>query len=158
MSHTLFKSDDTQKKMLIEEEADCSKNITDGYDRVSFLEEVAPADGYFVGGSCAEIVQHKHILLETGRLLQVGALVYRHEGDEIQFLLITSRGTGRWIIPKGWPMPGCTLAAAASREAYEEAGICGAIEAKVCGSYDYEKGDLARGENNRCHDNNLSKI
>jgi len=150
MSHTLFKGDDTQKKMLTEEETDSFPNVMDGHGRISFLEgDDASADGGLVGRSGDGIVQHKHILLETGRLLQVGALVYRHEGSEIQFLLITSRGTGRWIIPKGWPMRGRALARAALREAYEESGIRGKLDGTSCGRYDYEKHDMAAGANNR---------
>lgn len=53
-------------------------------------------------------------------------------------LLITSRGTGRWIIPKGWPMPGRTLAEAALQEAWEEAGVC-ADGGEELGSYHYDK-------------------
>jgi len=94
------------------------------------------------------IVQQKQILLGSGRLLQVGALVYRFDESGLKFLLITSRGTGRWIIPKGWPMPGRTLAQAALREAQEEAGVCGQVFVPSFGRYDYEKGDMPSGVNN----------
>ena len=40
-------------------------------------------------------------------------------------LLISSLGTGRWIIPKGWPMHNTTPAGAAGIEAFEEAGVLG---------------------------------
>ena len=40
----------------------------------------------------------------------------------LRILLITSRDTGRWVIPKGWPMKNRSDAEAAAREAYEEAG------------------------------------
>ena len=75
----------------------------------------------------------------------MGALVYRLKNDAVEFLLITSRGTGRWIIPKGWPMPGRTLAQAALREAYEEAGIRGIVETSSIGSYQYYKCDMPAG-------------
>lgn len=55
-----------------------------------------------------------------------------------QVLMITSRGTGRWIIPKGWPMPGRTLAEAALQEAWEEAGVQ-AGSPEPLGSYRYDK-------------------
>jgi 8-oxo-dGTP pyrophosphatase MutT (NUDIX family) len=38
--------------------------------------------------------------------LQYAALCYRAQRGKLQILMITSRDTGRWIIPKGWPMPG----------------------------------------------------
>lgn len=95
----------------------------------------------------ATVAQGKHIVLPTGRMLQVGALVYRVSGETLQVLLITSRGTGRWIVPKGWPMPGKTLAQAALREAYEEAGVRGAVQSVPLGRYNYEKHDVPRSEN-----------
>jgi len=106
------------------------------------------------------LVAQKRITLDNGRLLQVGALVYRPVAQDrfyplkspstgYEILLITSRGSGRWILPKGWPMPGRTLAAAALREAYEEAGIRGLSHEQPCGSYSYDKKDMPVGENNR---------
>ena len=54
-------------------------------------------------------------------------------------LLITSRGSGRWIIPKGWPMTGRTLAEAALQEAWEEAGVRTDRPLRELGSYRYRK-------------------
>ena len=54
-------------------------------------------------------------------------------------LLITSRDTGRWVIPKGWPMRGRTDGQAAEREAFEEAGVTGRISAEPLGKFTYEK-------------------
>jgi len=71
------------------------------------------------------VATEKRILTPSGRLQQVAALVYRYEAEERQVLVITSRGTGRWVIPKGWPQVGRTLAETAAREAYEEAGVRG---------------------------------
>lgn len=72
--------------------------------------------------------------------LQVAALCYRQNGDTTQVLMITSRGTGRWIIPKGWPMDGKTCAEAALQEAWEEAGVEKAdVDETPIGSYDYYK-------------------
>lgn len=51
--------------------------------------------------------------------------------------LVTSRSTGRWIIPKGWPMKGLLDAEAAGIEAKEEAGIVGAVFPSPVGSYTY---------------------
>lgn len=68
--------------------------------------------------------------------LQVGAVCRDPATGEV--LLITSRDTGRWIIPKGWPMAGRTLAQAALQEAWEEAGVRAAL-AEELGGYHYEK-------------------
>lgn len=54
-------------------------------------------------------------------------------------LLVTSRGTGRWIVPKGWPMPGRSLADAAMQEAWEEAGVRGRVAQAPFGTYSYDK-------------------
>ncbi|GHD08704.1 NUDIX hydrolase [Tianweitania populi] len=71
--------------------------------------------------------------------LQVAALPWRRSGDGIEVMLITSRGSGRWILPKGWPEGGEALFDAAAREAGEEAGIAGTISPQTLGSYNYEK-------------------
>lgn len=68
--------------------------------------------------------------------LQVAALCM--DPDTGQVLMITSRGTGRWIIPKGWPMPGRSLAEAALQEAWEEAGVRAAPGREI-GTYRYDK-------------------
>lgn len=70
---------------------------------------------------------------------QFGALCYRIKNGKVEILLITSRGTGRWITPKGWPMDGETPAAAAATEAYEEAGVEGKIQDVCLGIYSYQK-------------------
>ncbi|MBU3028845.1 NUDIX hydrolase [Paracoccus marinaquae] len=69
--------------------------------------------------------------------IQVGALCI--DDDTGQVLLITSRGTGRWIIPKGWPMEGRTLPGAAAQEAWEEAGVKGRVSHEEIGRYTYDK-------------------
>ncbi|MFD2175574.1 NUDIX hydrolase [Rhodobacter lacus] len=71
--------------------------------------------------------------------LQVAALCRRKIEDELEVLLVTSLDTGRWIVPKGWPMRGKTLAEAALREAWEEAGITGTVHAEAVGNYVYTK-------------------
>jgi 8-oxo-dGTP pyrophosphatase MutT (NUDIX family) len=71
---------------------------------------------------------------------QVGALPYRRSADgEPELLLVTSRGTRQWIIPKGWPIEGLTNAESAAREAYEEAGILGNSNETPIGIFTYEK-------------------
>ncbi len=72
--------------------------------------------------------------------LQYAALPYRVTGrGETEVLLITSRETRRWVIPKGWPMKGKTPHAAAAKEALQEAGVLGRIEKHAIGAYDYIK-------------------
>lgn len=92
--------------------------------------------------ACDSVVTQKKIILPNGRLQQVAALVWRLEKGGLQLLTITSRGTGRWIIPKGWPQTGHTLASTAMREAYEEAGIRGIIDPAPIGTYNYQKYDM----------------
>ncbi|MBB4020544.1 8-oxo-dGTP pyrophosphatase MutT (NUDIX family) [Confluentimicrobium naphthalenivorans] len=70
---------------------------------------------------------------------QFAALCYRIVKDKPQVLLITSRDTGRWIIPKGWPMEGVSPAKAAAQEAWEEAGAEGRTHDLVLGVYSYDK-------------------
>ncbi|MDF1728046.1 MAG: NUDIX hydrolase [Sulfitobacter sp.] len=72
---------------------------------------------------------------------QVAALCYKETKDGKRVLLITSRDTGRWIVPKGWPMKGKEDHEAALQEAWEEAGVRRAdIEEDPVGYYDYDKG------------------
>jgi 8-oxo-dGTP pyrophosphatase MutT (NUDIX family) len=74
---------------------------------------------------------------EHGR--QVAALCWRGEPAHPEVLLITSLNTKRWILPKGWPMDGMTLAESAAREAFEEAGVEGRVSATPVGNYPYLK-------------------
>ena len=70
---------------------------------------------------------------------QFAALCYRVKNNKIQFLLITSRGSGRWILPKGWPMGGKTPAESAAQEAWEEAGVHGIPDSRPLGLFSYSK-------------------
>jgi len=56
-----------------------------------------------------------------------------------EILLVTSRTTRRWIVPKGWPMKGLEDHDAAAREAYEEAGVLGRVSDQPAGFYTYWK-------------------
>jgi 8-oxo-dGTP pyrophosphatase MutT (NUDIX family) len=71
--------------------------------------------------------------------MQYGALCWRLVAGTVEVLLITSRDTGRWVIPKGWPMPGLSPEAAAAQEAWEEAGVQGQINPLCIGRYGYQK-------------------
>ncbi len=70
---------------------------------------------------------------------QLGALCWRMHRGRVEVLLITSRDTGRWIIPKGWPHDGKTPAESAATEAWEEAGVEGEIADAPLGLYSYDK-------------------
>jgi 8-oxo-dGTP pyrophosphatase MutT (NUDIX family) len=59
---------------------------------------------------------------------QVAAVCYRVRKEEVEFLLVRTRGSGRWTFPKGSAEPGLTHAQAAALEAFEEAGVHGRIE------------------------------
>jgi 8-oxo-dGTP pyrophosphatase MutT (NUDIX family) len=75
-----------------------------------------------------------------GRRVQYAALPYRREaGGAPEIMLVTSRRSKRWIIPKGWPMKRKAPHAAAAREALEEAGVTGRVGRKPLGSYSYRK-------------------
>lgn len=70
---------------------------------------------------------------------QCAALCWRLHRGKVQVLLITSRETGRWVIPKGWPMPGLSPAKTAAMEAWEEAGVTGVVGDREIGSFAYIK-------------------
>lgn len=73
--------------------------------------------------------------------IQFAALPYRkaHNGKQV-VMLLTSRETRRWVIPKGWPMKGRKPREVAAQEAFEEAGLRGKIIGKrPIGRYQYDK-------------------
>jgi 8-oxo-dGTP pyrophosphatase MutT (NUDIX family) len=71
---------------------------------------------------------------------QVGALPLRVAPDGgLEVLLITSRDTGRWVIPKGWPSKRLSDSKAAAREAKEEAGLSGTLTTQPIGQLAYMK-------------------
>ncbi|RBP15750.1 NUDIX domain-containing protein [Roseiarcus fermentans] len=73
-------------------------------------------------------------------LVQYGALPYRFTADAaLEILVVTTRQTRRWIIPKGWPIKGLRPAKAAAREAFEEAGVTGRIGVRPLGRFGYDK-------------------
>lgn len=70
---------------------------------------------------------------------QYAALPWRDAEDVREVLLVTSRETRRWVIPKGWPMKRLAPWAAAAAEAFEEAGVRGEAEPLQFGAYRYDK-------------------
>ncbi|ATQ43081.1 NUDIX hydrolase [Caulobacter mirabilis] len=81
-------------------------------------------------------------MIESGakgeRTRQVAALCYRTV-PRVEILLVTSRDTGRWVTPKGWPMKDRIDSDAAAQEAFEEAGVRGEVAAEPFGSFGYDK-------------------
>jgi 8-oxo-dGTP pyrophosphatase MutT (NUDIX family) len=82
------------------------------------------------------MAKHKH-----DGTLQFAALPWRiSEGGMREVMLLTSRETHRWVVPKGWPMRGRKPAEVASQEAYEEAGLVGQVVGKQpIGNFHYAK-------------------
>ncbi|SLN17956.1 NUDIX domain protein [Roseivivax jejudonensis] len=71
---------------------------------------------------------------------QIAALPLRWDRKgRLQVLMVTSRDTGRWVMPKGWEMDGKKPWAAAAIEALEEAGVRGHIAREAIGTYTYGK-------------------
>lgn len=75
---------------------------------------------------------------------QFGAICWRLNRGKVEVLLVTSRDTGRWVIPKGWPVDNLTAPASAAREAWEEAGVEGQVSEASLGVYTYDKRRLPK--------------
>lgn len=79
---------------------------------------------------------------KTEARTQFGALCFRRTKTKKpahEILLVSSRDTGRWILPKGWPVNGETPAGAAAMEAWEEAGVRGHVYPDCIGHFSYPK-------------------
>jgi 8-oxo-dGTP pyrophosphatase MutT (NUDIX family) len=96
---------------------------------------------------------YRHAMSRAGESVipvQSGALPWRLKGSKkaqptAEVLLVTGRRSGRWMIPKGWPMAGKSLADSAAREAFEEAGIKGRIDPEPIGRFRHIKQHLLFG-------------
>lgn len=75
---------------------------------------------------------------------QAAAICYRVRNGVVEFLLIQTRGSGRWTFPKGSAEPGLTHAQAAALEAFEEAGVHGRIEEASFARYVRRRSTQAR--------------
>lgn len=79
-------------------------------------------------------------LLDRPSRFQVAALCYRRNQGAFEVLLITSRETKRWVLPKGWPKRGFDAAGTALEEAWEEAGVIARNgDRRKVGNYHYDK-------------------
>jgi 8-oxo-dGTP pyrophosphatase MutT (NUDIX family) len=73
-------------------------------------------------------------------IVQYGVIPWRRGGEgPVEILLITSRETRRWVVPRGNPIPGLRNHEAAAQEAFEEAGIRGGVREETLGAYVYDK-------------------
>src|SRR3546814_5671813 len=81
-----------------------------------------------------------------------GVLAYDIAADgDPRFLLITSRETKRWVIPRGNAVPGLPPAQSAAQEAFEEAGLTGMVGPEEIGAYRFDK----RGKNGSIEEDNV---
>jgi 8-oxo-dGTP pyrophosphatase MutT (NUDIX family) len=70
---------------------------------------------------------------------QCAALPFSWDEGELRILLVTSRETHRWVLPKGWREKRLSPHALAAKEAFEEAGVVGEVQRRPIGRYDYLK-------------------
>ena len=70
---------------------------------------------------------------------QIGALCFWSTDKNIKILLITSRRSRRWIIPKGWKVDKMSNRKSVALEAWEEAGVQGRVSDRPVGTYYYRK-------------------
>ena len=89
--------------------------------------------------SAALCVASETMNADASPALQYGVVPLRAEPDGVRILLITSRDTRRWVVPRGNPIRDLSPADSAAQEAFEEAGVRGAVSAEPMGSYRYEK-------------------
>lgn len=89
----------------------------------------------------SRLAQDVGLMLRRPPRQQYGAICHRRnkKHGDVEVLLLTSRDTGRWVIPKGWPMEGKKAHAVAEREAFEEAGVRGTVQKEPFGFFHYEK-------------------
>jgi len=70
---------------------------------------------------------------------QFAALPWIDLPEGRQVLLVTTRGRGQWVVPKGWPKRGREGWEVAALEAFEEAGLSGEISQSAIGVFEYKK-------------------
>lgn len=88
----------------------------------------------------ARLAAYAEVIMRGEMVEQVGAICFRTglQGST-EVLLVTTRETGRWTIPKGWPIRGLKPHEAAEREAWEEAGVKGKARKRPLGYFTYLK-------------------
>ncbi|MBM86563.1 MAG: NUDIX hydrolase [Rhodospirillaceae bacterium] len=109
---------------------------------VAFSQDLVSAHESGIRWSCRSGIRKKDyaaLLRSSKSLHQVAALPIIKTRSGIEILLITTRKSRRWILPRGWATKGLSLSESAAREAAEEAGVIGQIDDRVIGTYDYRK-------------------
>lgn len=86
-----------------------------------------------------QIDTNQALALMSAATTQVAAIPIRWTSGRPEVLLVTTRRTGRWTVPKGWPLANSLGAECAAREAFEEAGVLGRVEEYSLGAYEYWK-------------------
>jgi 8-oxo-dGTP pyrophosphatase MutT (NUDIX family) len=88
-----------------------------------------------------QLAEEADKLFHGQTIQQYAAICYKreHQNCNIEVLLITSRDSGRWVVPKGWAMDKKLPHQVAEREAWEEAGVKGKAKKKPFGYYTYLK-------------------
>jgi len=120
-------------------------NATKGRGAGHGLSKSSPVADALSGAPLSNCISYHRGHRSMTVLKQVGALpVRRSRKGVLEVLLVSSRDTGRWVIPKGWPSKRMTDTAAAAREARQEAGVSGKIASKSYGTYRYRKIDKSR--------------
>ncbi|MBW6420855.1 NUDIX hydrolase [Rhizobium sp. XQZ8] len=92
-------------------------------------------------GFMSKVTNNLRLMLQRPPRQQYAALCYRLKKKQglLEVLVATSRDTGRWVIPKGWPMTDKKAHQVAEREAFEEVGVKGKVEKETLGFYNYRK-------------------
>lgn len=92
-------------------------------------------------GFVNQVTGNLRLMLQRPPRQQYAALCYRMKKKQgpLEVLIATSRDTGRWVIPKGWPMADKKAHQVAEREAFEEVGVKGKIGKEPLGYYTYRK-------------------
>lgn len=92
-------------------------------------------------GVMTTLISNLRLMLQRPPRQQYAALCYRVKKKQalLEVLVATSRDTGRWVIPKGWPMADKKGHQVAEREAYEEVGVKGKVEKDALGVFHYRK-------------------
>jgi len=84
-----------------------------------------------------------HLIRSEIHIRQIAALPYRAASTAVDapvsVLLVTSRQTRRWVLPKGNLVEGLSMHESAAHEALEEAGVRGATCPTPIGAYRYRK-------------------
>nr|WP_037150926.1 NUDIX hydrolase [Rhizobium freirei] len=89
----------------------------------------------------SELALHADALLHGRVYEQYAAICYRRVAEHrtAEVLIVTSRESGRWIVPKGWPIKGKKPHEVVAIEAFEEAGVRGKVKKKPFGYFTYLK-------------------